>query len=151
MIYGAMSIPAIIGDQESRAHDPADSRQSFHQNDESGLDSCLAHRLSIRSEGRVILVDEDDISFIRAEANYVRIFAGNESYRFRRAIGSVLEKLDSRKFARVHRSIIVNLTKIKQLQPCNSGEFLILLRDGTTLPSSRKHKLALRPLLERTL
>jgi len=146
-----MSIRAIVGDQDSSGNSDGNSRPLFSLQDKSKREDCLARRLSIRTEGRVILLDEDEISFIRAEANYVRVFAGNESYRFRRAISVVLERLDPRKFAQVHRSIIVNLTKVKQLQPCNSGEFLILLRDGTTLPSSRKHKPALQPLLERTL
>ncbi len=113
--------------------------------------SYLDEILSVRCGNRIVLLRKNEILLIKAEANYVRVFANQKSYRVRRSIGTVMEKLDCSSFMRIHRSIIVNLTMIQELQACNSGEFVVVLRNGTTVPSSRSYRHALSPLLDRGL
>ena len=104
-------------------------------------------RLIIKSGGRVIFVPIDEIDWIEAQANYVRLHvAGKDSHLFRQPISKLAEQLDSSRFIRIHRSYIVNVSRISELQPCNSGEFIVLLRNGKELPCSRTYRRALEAL-----
>jgi two-component system LytT family response regulator len=105
------------------------------------------NRLVIKSGGRVVFIPMDEIEWIEAAANYVRLHVtGKTAYLFREAIGRMAEKLDTTRFIRIHRSFIVNIEKIKELQPCNNGEFMVLLRNGKELPCSRYYRHALEGL-----
>jgi two-component system LytT family response regulator len=88
-----------------------------------------------------------DIHWIEAAANYIRVHTASEAYMVRGTIGEIANKLDPSKFIRIHRSIIVNVDNIKELQPCNSGEYMVVLRNGKELPGSR----GFRPELERVV
>ena len=104
-------------------------------------------RLIIKSGGRVIFVPIDEIDWIVAQANYVRLYVtGKDSHLFRQPISKLAEQLDSSRFIRIHRSYIVNVSRISELQPCNSGEFIVLLRNGKELPCSRTYRRALEAL-----
>lgn len=103
-------------------------------------------RLIIKSSGRIIFVRMDEIEWIEAAANYIRLqVTGRQSHLFRQPISKMAERLDSR-FIRIHRSYIVNVSRIRELQPCNSGEFIVSLRDGKELPCSRTYRRALQAL-----
>jgi len=107
-------------------------------------------RLIIKSGGRVIFVPVDEIDWIEAQANYVRLHvSGKDSHLFRQPISKLAEQLDSSRFIRIHRSYIVNVSRISELQPCNSGEFIVLLRNGKELPCSRTYRRALEALYRR--
>lgn len=104
-------------------------------------------RLIIKSGGRVLFVPMDEIEWIEADANYVRLHVtGRESHLFRQPISKLAEQLDGLRFLRIHRSYIVNVSRIRALQPCNSGEFIVSLRDGKELPCSRTYRSALQAL-----
>jgi len=108
-------------------------------------------RLIIKSGGRVVFIQLDEIEFIEAAANYVRLHVtGKNAYLFRECIGRMADKLDSHQFLRIHRSFIVNVSKIKELQPCNNGEFMVALRNGKELPCSRFYRHALESLWKGT-
>jgi two-component system LytT family response regulator len=105
------------------------------------------NRLVIKSGGRVVFIPMDEVEWIEAAANYVRLHVtGKTAYLFREAIGRMAEKLDTGRFIRIHRSYIVNIEKIKELQPCNNGEFMVLLRNGKELPCSRYYRHGLEAL-----
>lgn len=105
------------------------------------------NRLIIKSGGRVVFIQLDEIDWIEAAANYVRLHvAGKNAYLFREAISRMTEKLDPSQFIRIHRSFIVNVSRIKELQPCNNGEFMVLLRNGKVLPCSRFYRHGLESL-----
>jgi two-component system LytT family response regulator len=109
------------------------------------------NRLIIKSGGRVVFIQLDEIDWIEAAANYVRLHvAGKNAYLFRESIGRMADKLDSAQFIRIHRSFIVNAGKIKELQPCNNGEFMVSLRNGKELPCSRFYRHALEALWKGT-
>lgn len=108
-------------------------------------------RLIIKSGGRVVFIQIDEIEYIEAAANYVRLHVtGKNAYLFRESIGRMADKLDNSQFIRIHRSYIVNVSKIKELQPCNNGEFMVSLRNGKELPCSRFYRHALESLWKGT-
>jgi two-component system LytT family response regulator len=91
----------------------------------------------IKTSGRVVFLDLNEIDWIEAAANYVRIHAGKDAYLLREGIGTMSAKLDSGRFVRIHRSFIVNINRIRELQPCENGEFIAVLRNGKELSCSR--------------
>lgn len=107
-------------------------------------------RLVIKSAGRVIFLNVDEIDWIEAAANYIRIHAGKECHLMRESITRMAERLDSSRFVRVHRSVVANVSKIRELQACNSGEYILVLRNGKQLPCSRGYRSALEPFISGT-
>jgi two-component system, LytTR family, response regulator len=97
-------------------------------------------RLVIKSGGRVVFLDFQEVDWVEAAANYVRIHAGTNTYLLRQTISAFSQQLPPDKFMRIHRSIIVNLSKIKELQPCNNGEYIVVLRNGRELSLSRSFR-----------
>lgn len=106
-------------------------------------------RLMIKSPGRVYFIRADEINWIEAEGNYVRIHAGKETHFLRDTLGGMEARLDPRKFVRVHRSVIVNVESIKELQPLFSGDYTVVLHEGARLTMSRGHKDKLLSLFEK--
>jgi len=94
-------------------------------------------RLVIRTAGRVVFLELDEVDWIEAAANYVKLHVGKESFLLREGIGHFSAKLDPERFVRIHRSSIVNVRRIRELQPCDSGEYIAVLRDGRELSCSR--------------
>jgi len=108
-------------------------------------------RLVFRTGGRVVFLESDEIDWLSAAANYVTLNVGAESYLLREGIGHISERLDPDKFVRIHRSTIVNVHKIKELQPVNSGEYIVVLKDGKELSCSRGYRAGLQRLIEKNL
>jgi len=104
-------------------------------------------RLVIKTGGRVFFLRVDEIDWIEAAANYVRLHAGKEAHLLRETINGLAAKLDPDKFLRIHRSIIVNLERVKEMQPWFHGDFVIIMQDGAQLTSSRNYREQLRKLL----
>jgi two-component system LytT family response regulator len=101
----------------------------------------------VKTSGRVSFLKIAEIDWIEAEGNYVRLHVGKESHLLRETLNQMEERLDSDQFLRIHRSTIVNLDRIKELQPWFHGEYRVLLLDGTRLLLSRKYRERLRGLL----
>jgi len=108
-------------------------------------------RLVIKANGRVVFLDLDSIEWVEAAANYVRLNVGKESYLHRETISRVSERLDANHFVRIHRSTIVNVRKIKELIPVNSGEYVVVLKSGRELSCSRGYRAALQEIVEKSL
>lgn len=108
-------------------------------------------RLVIKMNGHVFFVKADEIDWLEAEGNYVRLHTGKESYLLRDTISALETQLDPRKFIRVHRSAIVNIDRITELQPWFHGEYRIILREGVQLTLSRTYREKLHELLGRPL
>jgi two-component system LytT family response regulator len=106
-----------------------------------------ADRLLVKSEGRVTVVQVDDVDWIEAADNYVRVHTSRGRYLVREPIKALERKLNPRHFARVHRSAIVNLTRVRELQPMFGGEYVIMLSTGTKLTLSRGYRDAFRDRL----
>jgi two-component system LytT family response regulator len=106
-----------------------------------------ADRIAIRSGGSVALVKAGTIDWVEAADNYVCLHCGSETHVVRETMNSFERKLDSKQFVRVHRSAIVNLDRIKAIQPWLRGDYQVILQDGTRLSLSRTHREKVKNLL----
>jgi two-component system LytT family response regulator len=106
--------------------------------------SKYIERLVIKAEGRVFFLDVDDIHYIEAEGNYVGVHNGQKSYLLRETISGLDSQLDPKKFIRIHRSAIVKIDKIKELQPWFHGEYRVILESGKQLMLSRNYRAKLQ-------
>ena len=97
-------------------------------------------RLVVKSGGRVFFLRTDDLDWIEAAGNYVRLHLGEEAHLFRETMTRMEARLDTRRFVRIHRSRIVNTERIKELQPWFNGEYVVVLRNGMRLPLSRGYR-----------
>ncbi len=94
-------------------------------------------RLVVKTAAQTILVQTEDIDWIGAAGNYLELHVGKETYLVRERISRIELNLDPEKFARIHRSTIVNLDRIKTLHPLFNGDHITVLRDETKLNMSR--------------
>jgi two-component system LytT family response regulator len=97
-------------------------------------------RFIVRTRDRVLFVKAEEIDWIEAADYYASIHAGGKAHLLRKSMASLEAELDPAIFARVHRSAIVNLDRVKQLQPAFRGEAVLVLRDGTRVPLSRSRR-----------
>jgi two-component system LytT family response regulator len=104
-------------------------------------------RLVVPDREGVRVVPVDEIDWIEAQDYYVELHIGARSYLLRRSLKVLEERLDPRKFARVHRSAIVNVARIQSMRPASHGERDLVLRDGTQLKLSRMYRDRLAELL----
>jgi len=97
-------------------------------------------RVVIKSAGRIMFLRTDEIDWVEAADNYVRLHVGAESHLLRETLGSLEGRLDAAKFMRIHRSTVVNVDRMKELQPWFHGDYVVILRDGTRLNLSRTYR-----------
>jgi two-component system, LytTR family, response regulator len=107
----------------------------------------LAARFAIKTPQGALLVDADDVDWVEAAGNYVRLRAGAQSHLLSETISGLENRLDPLKFLRIHRSRIVNMERIKLLRPLFHGEYEIVLKDGTRLTSGRAYSERIRERL----
>ena len=100
-------------------------------------DQPRSDRLVVKSGGRLFFLRADEIDWIEAAGNYVRLHVGSTSHLLRETMNAIEARLDPEKFFRIHRCRIVNMERIQELQPWLNGEYAVLLRTGTRLTLSR--------------
>lgn len=105
-------------------------------------------RLVVKSGGRVLFLKATDVDWFEASGNYVGLHVGREVHLMREPMNALEAKLDPDQFVRIHRSSIVNLDRVKQLQPWFRGEQVLVLSDGTQLTVGRTFRDRLRQLVE---
>jgi two-component system LytT family response regulator len=93
-------------------------------------------------------VRPEEVDWIDAAGNYVRLHAGGRQHLVRETMKSIESRLDPDVFVRVHRSAIVNIDRVATLEPYFHGEYVVVMRDGSKLTSSRSHSGRLRALLK---
>ena len=108
-------------------------------------------RLIIKADGRITFLSTREIDWIEADDKYVHLHTGKTARMVRQTLSGMEAQLDPKKFLRIHRSTIVNVERIKELQPLFSGEHSIVLQDGTRLTLSRNYKNSLFELLGKPL
>jgi len=104
-------------------------------------------RLVIKHQGRVFFLKTSALDWAEAEGNYVKLHVGPTVYLLRETLSHLETQLDPQRFARLHRSHLVNLDRIRELQPWSHGEYRVLLHDGTELTLSRNYRDRLHGLL----
>ncbi len=104
-------------------------------------------RIAVRTGEAVHFLRTAEIDWVEAEGNYVRLHARGQSHLLREPLHRMQARLDPRRFVRVHRSAVVNLDRVRRLEPWFHGEFEVVLEDGTRLRSSRTYSGRLRELI----
>ncbi|QJR34639.1 LytR/AlgR family response regulator transcription factor [Gemmatimonas groenlandica] len=106
----------------------------------AGVNGRHASRILVKQDGRMFFVKTTEIDWIEADRNYVRLHVGKTSHTIRERISHLEETLDPRLFARIHRSTIVNLNRVREMQQWFSGDYVVILEDGTRLRLSRHYR-----------
>jgi len=104
-------------------------------------------RLVIKSGGRIFFLRVEEIDWIEAAGNYVRLHVGKETHLLRETMNSLEGRLDGQQYVRIHRSTIVAMDRIKELQPWFHGDFKVILKDGAELTLSRGYRQKLQEML----
>ena len=108
-------------------------------------------RLVIKNGGRVFFLHVQDVHCIEAEGNYVRVYDSQKGYLLRETISSLEAQLDPKQFLRIHRSAIVKIDRIKEMQPWFHGEYRIIMENGKQLALSRNYRANLQEAVGNSL
>ena len=106
----------------------------------------LLTRLFVRSGNTIIPLKTDDISHFEADDDYVKVYSGNKKFLINQTLGELETRLDASHFCRVHRSVIVNLEFVEQVET-QDRRLLIILKDKTEILASRSGSQTLRKLI----
>jgi two-component system LytT family response regulator len=101
---------------------------------------AFPRRFLVKGDGQMYFVSVDDIDWVEAYGNYVRLHVGKGVHLIRETLGNIERKLDPTRFARVHRSSIVNLDRVTRMDLWGAGDYVVLLKDGTKLKLSRWYR-----------
>jgi two-component system, LytTR family, response regulator len=134
-------------DRCSGRQDRAAAERLFSLLERTRFQSDYVQRLAVSVHGRILFVSVTDIDWIEAEGNYARLHAARRVYDLRETLQALMEKLDPRDFVRIHRSTIVNVHRIREVQPWFQGSHLVLLESGEELRMSRYQQEAVERLL----
>jgi two-component system LytT family response regulator len=94
----------------------------------------------VRERGRVLFVDADEVDWVEAEGDYVRLHLAERSHLLRGTMAEMERALGAGRFARAHRSVLVNVSRVAELRPVTSREWVVLLRGGAQLKVSRRYR-----------
>jgi two-component system, LytTR family, response regulator len=97
-------------------------------------------RIMVKSDGRIRVIRTADIDWCEASGNYVGLHVGVECHFVRDTMAHMESQLDPRQFLRIHRSTIVNVDRVQEMQPSFSGDYVVILRGGTRLTLSRGYR-----------
>lgn len=97
-------------------------------------------RIVVRTAGRVFFIKTDEIDWIEAAGNYLKLHVGRDEHLVRETMHGIEAKLDPEKFFRIHRSTLVQIDRIKELHPLFGGDYAVMLRNGTELTLSRNYR-----------
>lgn len=117
----------------------------------TGERASSEERLAIKVNGRILFIRIDDIDWIEAVDNHVRLHVGPRSHLVRGTLSGLEHRLPSSRFLRTHRSQIVNVARIAEVQPWFGGDYVIILTDGTRLTSGRSYRQRVHDFLKRLL
>ena len=114
-------------------------------------DVITRERILLKSGGDIYFLKADEIDWIEADGDYMKFYAGGRTHLLRETMGRLEAKLDPRQFVRIHRSTIVNLSRVRKLSPSFAGEYAVVLHDGTKLRLSRGYHGRLQEMLKQAL
>jgi two-component system LytT family response regulator len=118
---------------------------------EPRTETITRERILLKSGGDIYFLKADEIDWIEADGDYMKFYAGGRTHLLRETMGRLEDKLDPQQFIRIHRSTIVNLSRVKKLSPSFAGEYAVILQDGTKLRLSRGYHGRLQELLKDAL
>jgi two-component system LytT family response regulator len=130
-----MSEPSVaIAPYEARMEAPVEAPMAGRPSD----------RLTVRHKGRLVTVKPSEIDWCESAGNYIRLHINGNAHLIRETLQGLEGRLDPTQFVRIHRRVIVNVSRIRELKPWFGGDQIVLLRDGGQLRLSRtfRHKVA---------
>jgi two-component system LytT family response regulator len=104
----------------------------------------------VKEGDRILFLKVDDVDWIEAADYYAKIHVGTSTYLIRETLANLEMQLDPERFIRIHRSTIVNLDRVQEMQPWFHGAFVVILVDGTELRLSRSRREHLQSRLQQT-
>jgi two-component system LytT family response regulator len=107
-------------------------------------------RLALRADGRIVFLKVEQIDWIEAADDHVRLHVGKQAIEHRDTLTRLEQRLPSERFLRVHRSTIVNVERIREMQPWFQGDYVLILLDGTRLTTGRSYRDRVKGLLARS-
>jgi two-component system LytT family response regulator len=109
--------------------------------------SAPLERVVVKTGGRIFFLKTSEVDWIEAYGNYVRLHVGQTAYLLREPISSLEAQVDPARFLRIHRSALVNIERIREMQPMFHGQYVVILQDGTRLTLSRRYRSKLQKSL----
>ena len=103
-------------------------------------DSRYIRRLVVKTSGRIVFLKVEEVDWIEAAGNYLTLHVGAASHLIRETMNDLESRLDPAQFLRIHRSTIVNIDRIREMQPLFHGDFTVMLMNNTRLMLSRNYK-----------
>jgi two-component system LytT family response regulator len=116
-----------------------------------GARSGYLERLVVKASGNVTFLDVDDVDWIEAAGVYVHLHAGSKAHLYRSSVTQLLQRLDPRRFVRVHRSAAINTAKIRELRTRSHGDFTVVLQSGAEVAMSRGYRSGLESWLRQPI
>jgi two-component system LytT family response regulator len=113
----------------------------------AALAAAAEQRIVLRDGSRVLLFDQRDIDWLGADGDYVRVHVTGRSYLVRHTMAAMEARLDPKQFARVHRSAIVNLSRVSEVRRRGDRDWVVVLRDGTKLRIGRAYRDSIADLI----
>ncbi|HEY2036255.1 MAG TPA: LytTR family DNA-binding domain-containing protein [Steroidobacteraceae bacterium] len=141
-VYGLWTDSREAATAQQRELAAADTAAS-----ESTAGAVPLERLVVRKLNREYIIAVADVDRVEADGNYVNVYAQGTPYPRRESLAALEKKLDGRRFVRVHRGHLVNLDRIREIQPWDHGDYRIMLQDGTCVNLSRRYRDRLQHLL----
>jgi two-component system LytT family response regulator len=114
-----------------------DHLQRQREPETSAAPAPKADRITVKADGRLVFLQPEEIIRVEAADNYVMLHLTTGRLMLRETMAAIETRLGTLNFARVNRSAIVQLDQIREIQPAQHGDYLVVLRDGTKLPLSR--------------
>lgn len=147
--------PCTGSELRSSLDDAAETLRNARSNGRNGLETVLRttrstnrlELLPIRRNGRIEVLDLDTVDWISAAGNYVELHANGRRLLHRITLKTLADRLDPSRFARIHRSTVVNLKRVRDLEPTPQGDWKLDLETGDRLRLSRRYREALDVLL----
>jgi len=113
------------------------------------LGEARPERLAFKVDGKVVFIQPTDIEWVEADGNYVDLHQVAGKVRLRETLGGIETQLPASRFMRISRSLIVNLDRVKEIQPLFYGDFVVIMQNNARLAMSRNFRDRLEKLLEK--
>jgi len=108
-------------------------------------------RIGVKVQGKIVFLDPDEIYWIQARDDIARIHLADVAYDVREPLTRLAGRLPQSLFLRVHRSAIVNTSKVRAAEPFDQGDQLLILRNGKRITTGRSYRKAVKEFLRRAM
>ncbi|MDQ4122391.1 MAG: LytTR family DNA-binding domain-containing protein [Acidobacteriota bacterium] len=132
--------------KRTRKTDINQQLQSVLQNNKS--EQKFLKRIAVKSGERTVFLPTEDIDWVATAGNYVELHVGKQTHLIRERMCELEAKLDGSKFVRIHRLSLINIERVRELQPLFNGDYIVILQNGVRLTLSRTYREKLFDLIE---